>query len=56
MPYDQALCDHDAIETLACETSAAPESPVSTAQIVARLNALSRAAREHFRADDQRIR
>ena len=56
MPYDQVLSDHDGIETLARETERPPEAPTSTAQIVAMLNDLSRAAREHFRTDKQAVR
>ncbi len=56
MPYDQALSDQDRIETLTCDTDATADAPASTAEIVAMLRDLSRAAREHFRTDAQRIR
>ncbi|WP_404369385.1 hypothetical protein AB5I39_16630 [Sphingomonas sp. MMS24-J45] len=52
MPYDQALSDQDRIETQARDTNAT----ASTAEIVAMLRDLSRAAREHFSTDAQRVR
>lgn len=54
MPYDQALADHDGIETLTCEQRGQTASPASTAEIVAMLHDLSRATREHFRTKDDR--